>query len=35
MKESKFLKAISYVIIPILIGAILISIFSIAVKEET
>lgn len=34
MKESKILKTISYVIIPILIGAILISIFSITVKEE-
>ena len=35
MKESKILKAISYVIIPILIGAILMSIFSIIVKEDT
>lgn len=34
MKQSKILKVISYIMIPILIGAIILSIFSITVKDN-
>ena len=35
MKESKILKIISYIAIPILITALALSIFSIVMKENT